>query len=154
MMNVPVHDRNAPNAVLLLRVPGSDRNIIEEAESHDGRALGVVTRRSNGAESALERSAQNIVNGLRDSSCREQCDRVRIAAHVSISRVKDLFSRAASIPDRRNILFGMRERQELFLCGYGNSMFEPRPDGGVQEVTHERLQSLRPFGMALSGVVE
>ena len=49
-MHVPVDDRDALGAMRLLRVPGGDRGIVEEAEPHGAGPLGVVAGRAHRRE--------------------------------------------------------------------------------------------------------
>ena len=49
-MHVEVDDRHAFRPVHRLRVPGRDRHVVEEAEAHRGRALGMVAGRAGAHE--------------------------------------------------------------------------------------------------------
>ena len=55
VMDVPVDDGDPLGAVLLLRMAGGDRGIVEQAKTHRGRALGVVAGRPRRDEDVVGR---------------------------------------------------------------------------------------------------
>ena len=64
VMDVPVDDRDALGAMRLLRVPGGDRGIVEEAEPHGAGALGVMAGRAHRREGVPGPPRHHLVDGL------------------------------------------------------------------------------------------
>ena len=76
VMDVKIDDSNTLRAMTLLRVARRDRSIVEQAEAHGPRGLGVVPGRTYRHESICSPAAHHLV------------DRVHAAAHRSERRLE------------------------------------------------------------------
>ena len=62
VMDVEIHDRDALGAMRFLRVPRGDGGVVEEAEAHRGRDLGVMSGRAGRDESVASLAAHHLVD--------------------------------------------------------------------------------------------
>ena len=65
---IPVHDQHAADAMLLLQIPGSNGDIIEDAESHTAIRCGVMARRAYGSESIPDFTVHHRVHHVQNSA--------------------------------------------------------------------------------------
>ena len=72
VVDVEIDDGDALDAVRRLRVPGGDRRVVEEAEAHRRRRLGVVAGRPCGDEGVVDAAHDDLVDGECRSAGRAQ----------------------------------------------------------------------------------
>jgi hypothetical protein len=63
VMNIPIDDQNSFGAMLRLRVPGRNGDIVKQAKAHPQVGRSMMAGRPNGAESICDLAAKNRVNG-------------------------------------------------------------------------------------------
>ena len=89
VVDVPIDDRHAPDPELGLRVPRSDRDVVEQAEAHRAAGQRVVAGRADereaaplhGLECTPRREERRLPAGLRR-------DRVRVEEGRSLERLE------------------------------------------------------------------
>ena len=70
VMHIPIDDRYPFGAVSALGIPCTDSHIVEQTESHDCRALSVVTWWTHRGECARKLSRHYFVNGPQHTASR------------------------------------------------------------------------------------
>ena len=84
VMDVPVDDGDALGAMLLLRMAGGDRGIVEQAKAHRGRALGMVAGRPRRDEDIVGRARIDVVDRGVGGADRRQRRLPALRAHRGI----------------------------------------------------------------------
>ena len=68
-MNVPIDNDDSLEAVLLLRIPGGNGGIVEDAKTHTTVLGGVVTGRANRTESVVKGPTDDAINRVEQTAC-------------------------------------------------------------------------------------
>ena len=71
-MHVEIDDRGALDAVLSLRMARGDRRVVEQAEAHRPRGLGVVAGRAGGDEGVGGLAGHHLVDRVHGAAGRAQ----------------------------------------------------------------------------------
>mmetsp|Transcript_36505 Transcript_36505/g.85792 ORF Transcript_36505/g.85792 Transcript_36505/m.85792 type:complete len:201 (+) Transcript_36505:662-1264(+) len=112
-MHIPVVDQHALLAPALLGLLGSDCHVVEHAEPHHVRPLGVVARGAHDAEAALCLPGADLLGDFDDrASCHARGRRARIVLLLEVGA-----GVGCGVPcrDRRHML-GRVHGQELRVC--------------------------------------
>ena len=153
MVHVPVGDEHTAHAVLRLRVPRSDRDIVEEAEAHALLRRRMMSRRPHHGKSVSQAACQHLVHGRQQAPGRQlrnfqgSCGKGRVAGGESVQALGHVL-----VDDPQVV--GRVAPQDL-LVGRG-----PRRDrpGSVEESVgleslHDRGHAAGLLGMPLAGEV-
>jgi hypothetical protein len=71
-MHVEIDDRDSLESVGGASMQRTDRNIVEQAKAHGSVVLGVMTRRSHGAESVANSAFHHRIHGFHDGARRSE----------------------------------------------------------------------------------
>lgn len=145
VVDIEIQYRHLLQPVSGAGMEGPDRYVVEQTEPHCPVGLGVMPRRTHGAEGVFHRADGHGINRRTDGSGGTQRGFVTVGAERGVS-----IKRAGSgILD----FFQMQTRmhpQNLLFTGLG--CFMASEWYSLQRCQH-RLQPLRPLGMAGTGVV-
>lgn len=104
VMDIPIDDQDPLHSILFLSVAGSNRRIVENAESHRPFARGMMTRRPHQAERPAAILLHHLVHsGYRATGC-EQRNIEGFTADVGV-RIKEILTLLAQALDVHDHLF-------------------------------------------------
>ena len=152
VMDVEIHDRDALGAMRFLRVPGGDGDVVEEAEAHRGRDLGVMAGRAGRDESVANPAAHHLVDREDRASRGAQrgLERARRHRRVRIEGGPALPRRR--VADRLDVFLRMdaRDRRKV---GARRGVARQHLKRLALERALDRTQPIGPLGMALAHLV-
>ena len=113
VMHVEIRDRDAPQAVLRQRVRRADRDVIEDAEAHRARALGMVAGRADVAKGVLGLARHHQIDAQHHRARRAQCGRIAERVHRRVAvELHDAVQRRAGL-DGIDVARSMHAQQLL-----------------------------------------
>ena len=152
VMDVEIHDRDPLGAVRLLGVAGGDGHVIEEAEAHRGRDLGVMSGRAGRDESVANLAAHHLVDREDRAACGAKRGLERAGRHggVLVDGGQALLRRRGA--DRLDVVLRMdaRDRRKV---GARRGIARQHLKRLALERAFDRAQAVGPLGMALAHVV-
>ena len=145
VMDVPIDDEDPLGAVRRGRPPGCDRDVVEEAEAHRARRLGVVPRRAQRGDPASSLATEQGIDQRRRAAggvqCRLERPRPRRGVHVDHPA-----TRGAERLDEVHMVLGMDGVQELACRGRRLHGRKAEPVACLQRAL-EREHAFRAFGV-------
>src|SRR5215470_11128281 len=152
MVHVEVDDGRALDAMLFLRVAGSDGRVVEKAKSHGTRGLGVVARWARGDECVRHLARHHFIDRVHGAAGRAQSSLKASGRHGGIGIEPDhaLFWRR--VAHRGDIVHGVAERDRFERrCRRLDAHKVPEPL--VRKRALDRAQPIGALGMACRGEV-
>ena len=147
-MDVEIDDRGALGAVLALGVARRDRGVVEQAEAHRPRGLGVVAGRADGDEGVGRpcRSSPRRPRAPRRRRARSAASKlpgdIEVSASICTMPCCGVASRTAV-----DVVHRMAERDGLESCGRRFDADQRLESVGRQRAL-DRAQPVRPLRMA------
>ena len=146
-MHVEIDDGGALGAVLALRVTRRDRGIVEQAEAHRPRGLGVVAGRAGGDKGIGRLAGHHLVHRQHGAAGGAQCGLVAARRHRGVGvEMQNAFG-GRGVADRLDIVHRMdagdcfeRRQRRLHARQHLELLVLQRLLDGAQTV--------RPFGMS------
>ena len=152
VMDVEIHDCDALGAVRFLRVPRGDGGVVEEAEAHRGRDLGVMSGRAGRDEGVASLAAHHLVD-REDRAARgakRGLERARRHGGVLVERRATVFWRSRS--DRVDVLLRM-DASDRGIVGKRRGIARQRLKRLALERAFDRTHPVGPLGMPLAHVM-
>ena len=149
VVDVPIGDQHAANAVLALRIARRDGDAVEEAKSHAARRRGVMARRPHDAESVSNALVEDRVHRVQDAAggTQRSIQRARSDDRVAGAQlVKAGHDLALHQPDVRAAV-----AQRDFVLN-GDARLDPR-EIQILNRAQRRIESLGALGMMMAGGV-
>ena len=152
VMDVEIHDRDPLGPMRGLGVARGDGRVIEEAEAHRGRDLGVMAGRAGRDESVANLAAHHLVDG-EDGAARgakRGLEGARRHQRVRIEGGPAVLGRSRA--DRLDVVLRMDARDRC-LVGERRGIARQHLKRFALERPFDRTQAVGPLGMALAHVV-
>ena len=153
VMHVEIDHRYAVGAVLGARMQRGDGDLVEQAEAHGARRLGVVAGRAHGAEGVVGFAFHDLVDGMDGGAARTQ-------SRLPASRRDDGVGIEPCVVTCRNgganhldIGFWMQKLDGREL-GERSLLALERLEGRRGERVVDGAQTVRPLGMAVTRIVQ
>ena len=147
VMDVEIDDRGAGKAVLLLRVARGDGGVVEEAEAHRLRRLGMMAGRPRGDEGVDGLVGQDFVDGVDGAAGRAQRRLEAAGRHRGVGVDAHQAFVRRGVADLQHIVHRVAQRDRLERrLRRGNA--RQRLEFFRFERVLDGAQPLRPFGMA------
>ena len=152
VMDVEIHDRDPLGAMRRLGVARGDRGVVEEAEAHRVRDLGVMAWRAGRDEGVANLAAHHLVDGEDRAAGRAQRGFVAAGRHrrVRIDRRQTLLRRRRA--DRFDVVLRMDAR-DRGKVGARREIARQHLKRLALERPFDRPQPVGPLGMALAHLV-
>jgi len=153
MMDVPVHYRHPPDAILRLDVTSGDRHVIEKTEAPGLLTFGVMTRRAYRAKTVGDPSTHHRVAHVETPPHRGQGDMVCPGTHRVVHRIEKLLSGLDPLLHTLDICFLVDQFQVTLVGRAGRHREDFIHISARLESPKHRPQPLRPLRVSLSGLV-
>ena len=150
VVDVEVHDghsREAPRE----RVRGPDGHVVEQAEAHRALRLGVMAGRAHEAEGPVEAALEHALDRIRDRSRGPQGGGVGARAGLGVGIEADRPPGGGG--HRRDMRRGVHAEELLTRGVARKGQLQPLLETRFADALAQRLQPLRPLGMARAGIV-
>ena len=152
VMDVEIHDRDALGAMRFLRVPRGDGRVVEEAEAHRGRDLGVMAGRAGRDESVARPAAHHLVD-REDGAARGAKRGIEGPwRHKGVGVERDPAGFWRRLPDRVDINLRMNAG-DRGIVGERRFVSREHLKRLALERAFNRAHPVGPLGMALAHVV-
>ena len=146
VMHVEIDDGRALGMVAVLRIARRDRRVVEQAEAHRPRRLGVVAGRANGDEGVGRLLVHHLVDRAHGAAGAAQGRFDAAGRHRGIGVEMHQAVRRRSVADRLDVFHRMRQRDDLerrTRCLLARQHMEPF----VLQRLLDGAQAVRPLGM-------
>ena len=152
VVDVEIHDRDALGAVRRLGVPRGDGGVVEEAEAHRGRDLGVMSGRAGRDEGVADLAAHHLVDREDRASrgAKRGLEGARRHGRVLVEGGQAVLRRRR--PDRLDVLLRVDARDRGKI-GARRGVARQHLKRLALERAFDRAQAVGPLGMALAHVV-
>ncbi len=147
-MHVPVDDRDPFDAVFLLRMPGCDRHVVEQAETHRLVLFGMMPRRAGSDKNIVHLAGHHVIDGRHRTAdpCQRRLQAFRPDIGIGLDLVDRLFFRDFA-HDTAQMLFRMGEKDQVFIALRGFLAIELLEIGMFQR-NRQRAQPVGAFRVA------
>ena len=145
-MHVEIDDRDAVQAVLLLRMARGDGDIVENAKAHRPRGLGVMAGRAL-CTKALSRLADHLIDREHRAAGAAQRRLERAGRHRRVAVEPDQALLRRGFADRVDIILRMAERDGVGI-EHRRLFARERGEFLVFQRLLDRAQTVGPLGMA------
>jgi hypothetical protein len=149
-MHVEIHDGDALGVVRLLRMARRDRGVVEQAEAHRGRGLGMVARRARRHERVRGPAGHHLVDRERGAAGRAHHGFERAGRHRGVGIDPHHALARRGIAHILDVVHRMRERDRLERRHRRLLAHQPLKLFLLQHAL-DRAQPIRPLGVALRG---
>ncbi len=154
VMHVEIDDRDALQAVHFQRMTRRDGDIVEEAEAHRPRRLGVMPRRTHAAKRVVVAARDHGVRRGDRRARRPQRRLIRLRTHHRVRiDLRAPFERPPML-DEIDMRLRVHAREVGFIGERRLFALDQRVDAARDQLILDRLQAARAFGMPRPHVVE
>ena len=154
VMHVEIDDRDALQAVHFQRMARRDGDIVEKAEAHRPRRLGVMPRRTHAAKRVVVAARDHGVRRGDGRARRPQCRLIRLRTHHRVRiDLRAPFERPPML-DEIDMRLRVHAREVGFIGERRLFALDQRVDAARDQLILDRLQAARAFGMPRPHVVE
>ena len=146
-MHVEIDDRRALDLVAVLRVARRDRRVVEQAEAHRPRHLGVMAGRANGDKGIGRLLVHHLVDRAHGAADAAQGRLEAARRHRRVGIEPHHAVRRRGVADRLDVIHRMRERDDLERRArrlLARQHLKPL----VLQRLLDGAQAVRPLGMA------
>jgi hypothetical protein len=152
VVDVEIDHRDAPEPVRRARMQRADGDVVEQAEAHRHRGLGMVAGRPHGAERVLRLAADHRIDRRDHGTRRAQRRLAGAGAQAGVGVELMAAGRRHGAQHALHVLLGMREH-ELAVLGARRLAPLERLEDRVVERGEDGFQALRPLRMPGSRIV-
>ena len=153
-MHVEIDDRRAFDVVAVLRVARRDRRVVEQAEAHRPRHLGVMAGRTHGDEGVRRFLVHHLVDRPHGAAGAAQCRLEAARRHrgVGVEPHHAFAFRRRGVADRLDVIHRVAERDDLERR-HRRLLARQHLEPLVLQRLLDGAQAIRPLGMAERGEV-